>query len=279
MSRFFTVGGIFVGCAAMLGGVIAMTSMAHLAGANAAVPSNGLAGHRDALDPIFIDFTDAGWEDTLYLSEYSVGSNHHYRTNFEPSAIAQHDNGLRLTISEAAPGNNWEWDSAEVQVNKETGYGRYEVIMKPAVGSGLISSFFTYTGDYYGDPHDEIDIEFIGKNRNEVEFNTFKNGEKSGGVRHVLGYNASEEFHLYAFDWQPHSIKFYVDNELVHEVSAEVDELPTYAGRLMINLWTGTMKQWHGNPEFEPGVAAVYRCIAYRPMGDRKAPLCSEQLD
>ena len=49
---------------------------------------------------------------------------------------------------------------AALDAKAATGYGRYEVVMTAAKGNGIISSFFTYTGPYFGDPHDEIDFEF-----------------------------------------------------------------------------------------------------------------------
>lgn len=238
-----------------------------------------LADYKDYLKPVYIDFRKVGWEKNLYFADYSVGQDHFYRVNFEPASIKQSSDGLSLVISEADGEKNWGWDSAEVQVTHKTGYGRYEVVMKPAAGPGLISSFFTFTGPYFGDPQDEVDIEFLGKNLNEVEFNTYTSGKPSGGARYELGYNASEEFHLYAFDWQPGSVKFYIDGEFVHEISGAPEEMPKYAGKIMFNFWTGTMTDWHGEVGFEPGVSAHYQCIAYRPTGDSVSPLCAAKAE
>lgn len=245
-----------------------------LQSASAAETANLMASHPSVLKPVYVDFAHGSWADGLYLSDYAVDDDHHYRTNFENSAIITEDETLHLKITESSSQRPWDWDSAEVQVVQDTGYGLYEVVMRPAQGSGLISSFFTYTGPYYGDPHDEIDIEFIGKNRDEVEFNTFRNGRASGGKRHELGYSAADEFHLYAFDWRPESVKFYVDGQLVHEVS-DPKMLPSRAGRLMINLWTGTLESWHGEAKFQPGETASYKCLSYRPTGNRTAQTCS----
>ena len=40
--------------------------------------------------------------------------------------------------------------------------------MQPGRGSGLVTALFTYTGPYAGDPHDEIDIEFLGKDLTKI---------------------------------------------------------------------------------------------------------------
>ena len=104
--------------------------------------SSPLAQNTYHHKPVYLDFTQPGWGDELYLSNYSVDEAHHYRTNFEHDAVQQGEQGLRIVIDTANSGENWKWDSGEVQTLHETGYGRYEVIMKSASGAGLVSSFF-----------------------------------------------------------------------------------------------------------------------------------------
>lgn len=237
-----------------------------------------LANHSDNLNPVFVDFTETGWEKRLYLADYSVDDTHFYRVNFSPDTLSQNGDGLKLVMKSATETGNWPWDSGEIHVPRKTGYGRYEVFMKPAKADGVISSFFTYTGPFYGDPHDEIDIEFLGKTQDEVEFNTYINGRATGGVQYKLGYTASEEFHLYAFVWEPDSISFFIDNTLVHKISGENVEIPRFAGKMMINLWTGTLTDWHGEAGLLDGVTAHYKCMAYRPSGNSTSPLCSNQF-
>ena len=234
-----------------------------------------LANNAANLTPIYLDFTEPGWVEKLYLSSYSVDEQHFYRTNFEHHAIKDYEHGMQIVIDEAHPDQNWKWDSGEVQTLSDSGYGRYEVVMKPAAGSGLVSSFFTFTGALKGQPHDEIDIEFMGRHLDEVQFVTFANGKRSEGLTYQLGFNASEEYHLYAFEWLPNAVRFYVDDVMVHEVTEADSALPKHAGRIMMNLWTGSMKDWHGHPDFQPGVSAAYKCISYRPLGNRRAQTCS----
>lgn len=116
------------------------------------------------------------------------------------------------------------------------GYGMYEVVMKPIKNDGVVSSFFTYTGPSDQNPWDEIDIEFLGKDTTSVQFNYFTNGK--GNHEHVyeLGFDASEEFHTYGFDWQADKITWYVDGEAVY--SADKD-IPSTPGKIMMNVWPG----------------------------------------
>lgn len=116
------------------------------------------------------------------------------------------------------------------------GYGMYEVVMKPIKNDGVVSSFFTYTGPSDQNPWDEIDIEFLGKNTSSVQFNYFTNGKGSHEYIYELGFDASEEFHTYGFDWQADKITWYVDGEAVY--SADKD-IPSTPGKIMMNVWPG----------------------------------------
>ena len=157
-----------------------------------------------------------------------------------------------------------------MQLSGLYGYGRYEAIMRPAKGSGLATAFFTYTGPYFGQPHDEIDIEFVGKNTDIVEFNYFRNGKKGQYASIKLPFDAAEEDHLYAFDWKPEGISWYVDGKLVYQTPEGDQNLPTHPGRIYFSNWTGVpaLRDWHGKPDFGDRASAYYSCISFTPLGE-----------
>ena len=70
--------------------------------------------------------------------------------------------------------------------------GDYEVSMKPSANAGTASTFFICTGPYdlkdgNPNPHDEIDIEFLGKDTTHVQFNFFVNGKGGNEYMYDLG--------------------------------------------------------------------------------------------
>ncbi|MFX1532691.1 MAG: glycoside hydrolase family 16 protein [Promethearchaeota archaeon] len=131
----------------------------------------------------------------------------------------------------------YDYISGEYRTNSFYHYGLYEVHMRPANGTGLMSgSLFTYTGPTDGNPWDEIDIEFLGKNTNKVQFNYFTDGKGGHEYSHDLGFDATQAFHTYAFNWSQNSITWYVDGSPVHTATTN---LPSTAGRIMMNLWPG----------------------------------------
>lgn len=128
------------------------------------------------------------------------------------------------------------YSGAEFRSKGFYGFGMYEVVMKPIKNDGVVSSFFTYTGPSDNNPWDEIDIEFLGKDTTKVQFNYYTNGR--GNHEHIydLGFDASEDFHTYGFDWQADKITWYVDGEAVY--SAE-DNIPSTPSKIMMNVWPG----------------------------------------
>lgn len=147
------------------------------------------------------------------------------------------DGSMKLTIDSDGVGMNPPYSAAEFRSKDFYGYGMYEVVMKPIKNDGVVSSFFTYTGPSDNNPWDEIDIEFLGKDTTVVQFNYFTNGKGNHEHIHELGFDASEEFHTYGFDWQADKITWYVDGEAVW--SAEKD-IPSTPSKIMMNVWPGT---------------------------------------
>lgn len=142
---------------------------------------------------------------------------------------------LSLALDNTAQGGK-SYSCGEMRTFETFQYGSFTVRMKPAAGSGTVSSFFIYTGS----PHDEIDVEFLGKDTTKIQFNYFKNGIGGHETLINLGFDASLAFHDYTISWREKSIKWYVDGILVHTVAGSAATLPTAPGHVYINLWNGT---------------------------------------
>ncbi len=95
------------------------------------------------------------------------------------------------------------YSGAEYRTNEFYGYGYYETSMQAIKNDGVVSSFFTYTGPSDNNPWDEIDIEVLGKDTTKVQFNYYKDGKGGHEFMYDLGFDASEGYHTYGFDWQP----------------------------------------------------------------------------
>ena len=78
------------------------------------------------------------------------------------------------------------------------GYGHVEARMQAAARSDVVSSFFTYTGptERPPAPHDEIDIEILGKDPTFVQTNYFVGGVAGHEVVTPLGFDLPRLPHL-----------------------------------------------------------------------------------
>lgn len=174
------------------------------------------------------------------------------------------DGILNLSITDDMPSSSKPYAGAEYRTRDKFGYGLYQVRMKPAKNPGIVSSFFTYTGPVHGTPWDEIDIEFLGKDTTKVQFNYYTNSAGNHEYIYDLRFDASEDFHIYAFNWQPNYIAWLVDGE---EVYRAYDDIPVHPGKIMLNIWPGIgVDEWLGAYDGKTNLTASYDWVAYDPI-------------
>lgn len=146
------------------------------------------------------------------------------------------DGSMILIIDTDGENATPKWSGSEYRTKEFYSYGLYEVSMKPIKNNGVVSSFFTYTGPSDNNPWDEIDIEFLGKDTTKMQLNYFTNGVGNHEYMHDLAFDASEEFHIYAFEWLPNSITWFVDGESIHTATTNIPSTPS---KVMMNVWPG----------------------------------------
>lgn len=154
--------------------------------------------------------------------------------------------------------------------------GYFEIDMKVPRGSGMVSGFFTYTGPFFDAPHDEIDIEILGKDTTVIEVTIFNDGV-SHGVDLPLGFDAADDFHVYGIEWLPGSIRWFVDGVQIHEETGADFPLPTEPQKLYLHLWnSSSLTDWLGPLDAEgmPKVLAA-RCVAHAPRYEGRS-LCRD---
>ena len=225
-----------------------------------------------------IDFANGANPDVLFESDgWSNGDV--FNVVWKQHNVYYGDGIMRLGIR-AEKATAWIND-AEVEYNYTAGeartqnyyhYGDYEVSMKPSANPGTASTFFTCTGPYdtkfvldengeyvldengqrltVANPHDEIDIEFLGQDTTHVQFNFFVDGKGGNEYMHDLGFDASEDFHTYGYRWTEDSITWFVDGVPVYKVTTDtsvkeagnvriVEKIPQTPGRILTNYWCG----------------------------------------
>lgn len=170
---------------------------------------------------------------------------------------------LTLTLSDnTCPGgcSNYPYAGGELRTLDSYGYGSFEVRMKAASGSGVVSSFFTYDDA----TRDEVTIEILGKDTTKLQVNYFTRGVGGHETVIPLGFDAAAGYHTYRFFWAPGFIEWFVDGVKVHGEYGARGPLPTTPGRIMMNLWTGKgIDAWTGPFQYSGPLSAQYEQVSW----------------
>ncbi len=126
------------------------------------------------------------------------------------------------TIRENYQGSSFTSARLKTQGKYSFKYGRVEIRAKLPAGGGTWPALWMLgnsIGTLGWPACGEIDImEHVGNNPNRI-YGTLHHPNHSGGNAdggNILIQNAATEFHVYATEWSPTSINFYVDNQLYY---------------------------------------------------------------
>lgn len=172
---------------------------------------------------------------------------------FRPSNVEfVADCGATLNIRKELLGVR-EYSAASLTSCDQYLYGRFEVVMRASNVPGVITGFFLHRNS----PRQEIDIEIAGNRPDRLIINVFYNPGGEGakfdyGYRGTpnyvdLGFDASKADHLYAIEWTPSEIRWFVDDDLVHvRVDWDPTPIPHLPMALHINAWPTCSKELAG---------------------------------
>ena len=243
-------------------------------------------------------FPIAGMGDQWWTAQYDHPADW-FRTAWRDSGVAVATDGLRLSLEPTPPDKiadvamlagddgtllaegltNKPFTSGQVQRRRWYGYGRYEVIMQPAAGHGLISAFYLYTGPYFGDSHEEIDIEFLGRDTTRVYLNRFRDAQPLADPVWVdLGFDSAEQPRLYGFEWREDALIWFAGDTELFRIT-DPDQIPRPPAKIYLDLWTGGKGQadWAGVATPDMTGDALFQCASYSPP-HRDTPQCSDLM-
>jgi len=158
------------------------------------------------------------------------------------------------------------YKGAEIYSNKSYLYGKFEMRIKAAKGSGQLSTFFLYrnSSEQNNTLWEEIDIEIFGKNTKDFQSNVII--EKQEGKKlmtekhHKLDFDLSEDYHTFVVEWTPDSISWYVDSVLLRTESDYAKNC-THPMSIRFNHWAANITSWVGT--FDTSVLPSYQYVDY----------------
>ena len=218
----------------------------------------------NAADPIHFFSKSGKIDNNLWYISNGWANGDIQSCEWRKTAVSADEDNLKLTLSKKG-GKIRPYGCGEIHTNALSGYGLYTANLTAAAGSGLNTAFFTYIGPPAGGKqHDEIDFEFLGKNPQSVQVNYYVNGKSTGAKTIDLGFDASKEFHTYAFLWSKDIIVWFVDGKPIHQTK-NGDALPTTPGRIYLSLWSGSksVNDWLGPFNYKKPVSAEYAWVKY----------------
>jgi beta-glucanase (GH16 family) len=231
--------------------------------------SGQYSGFSLMLDERFDLFDENIWK----IGDGAVGGEAVCR--FQPQGVQVNNGLLNLIIREEPIAAGWsndheqdkgdyDFSCGEVRTvdTKKVRYGRFETRMKAPdreVASGYISSLFTYTNEGTPREWEEIDVELEGGRPDKFQANliygvdvwAWWSTRKWGAWEDKIEIAPADEWRVYALEWLPTEINWYVDGVLTKSLkSTDLDCLPSCVGeqvyptpipdnltQIMMNLW------------------------------------------
>jgi endo-1,3-1,4-beta-glycanase ExoK len=142
-------------------------------------------------------------------------------------------------------------------------------MFKPAYGSGIVSSFFTfYDGKDFPTNWSEIDFEVLGRNTNQIDTNVIRTvkgytDKNALSKRQVLSKRASDVFWKLCIEWTPEYIVWRVNDIVIRDLAIKLRS----PQKIMMNIWKSDSVGWAG--EFNAGMLpqeAEYKYVRYSSL-------------
>jgi endo-1,3-1,4-beta-glycanase ExoK len=204
--------------------------------------------------------------DSLDLSRWQIMT-HSWDSNlalFSSQAVTVTDGQLQLQLKPAPDGTTDDtgavktYFGAEVRSKATLTYGRVRARAKLATGSAVVSSLVTIYTPWPADNWNELDIECLGQDPSQVQFNTMVyTGEAPAKpvttsvtptqtpYLTALGFDASADYHIYTIEWSPAGATFAVDEQVLYTWSEDI-ALMTLPQNVLMTIWASSAADWAG---------------------------------
>jgi licheninase len=145
--------------------------------------------------------------------------------SIDPANVDVSGGNLRVKL----PAN--KLDGGEIRSTSLYRYGSFRARIKVADAPSSLTAFFLYKKPDYAQ---ELDIEIYNDSSRRVMFTTYAGGAQTNTVTTLLPFDATADFHEYAIEYDPGSVRFVVDGVQMQSWSSGVPRSSMY---LYTNAW------------------------------------------
>jgi endo-1,3-1,4-beta-glycanase ExoK len=156
-------------------------------------------------------------------------------------------------------GNAKSFLGAEVRSFDTLTYGRVRARVRFARASAVVSALVTIYTPWPADDWNELDIECLGVDSTRAQFNaqvytgepvqapvTNSVSPTQDPHSEALGFDSSEDFHIYTIEWTPSGASFWVDDVLRHTWTERI-ELMKLPQNVLLTIWASNNSNWAGD--------------------------------
>lgn len=160
---------------------------------------------------------------------------------------------------------NKTYKAGEIYTGNIYQYGKMEVRMLAATGSGVISNFFTFKegSELSATFWEEIDIEVFGKDGANSWQTNLITGQGNSNLTRTEGVHQNnglgEIYHTYTIEWTPNSVTWLIDGEVTREINGGQSLEISNATTLRFNIWNPDIPEWVGT--FNESILPVHMYV------------------
>ncbi|KAK1146901.1 transglycosylase [Aspergillus melleus] len=175
----------------------------------------------------------SGLDTGSYTADFTTGESALDKWKTTGGKVSFGSDGAEFTI-------NKKGDAPTIDTNFHVFFGKVEVTMKAAPGTGVVSSIVLES-----DVLDEIDWEALGGDTTQIQTNYFGKGDTSSYDRATFETVATpqETFHTYTVDWTKDQMSWAIDGNVVRTVAYNDAKggtrFPQTPMRLRLGIWAG----------------------------------------
>lgn len=173
-------------------------------------------------------------------------------SKFNPENVTVYNDSIILRLKKENV-NVRDYTSAAIVTKQYLSFGKFSVELRPSAVEGIITGVFLHRNS----PHQEIDIEFLGKNHYGFLVNVFYNPGTEGtkleyGYRGTpvwinLDFDVTQDFHKYEIEWTEFFIIWRVDNKEVYKRNIwQPTPIPQLPMKFNINVWNSKSTELAG---------------------------------